>query len=350
MSAVSQTCSRCNGQGHRAAQCTKMPFYRTCEYCKAVGHAAKACPILQRKAAEKAEKEKAARMQSSDAWSESGSTTASSWDSWTSDKGWWKPRSSKKTKGKWAWSEWQPQHWVLSEGEEREARKLEKKLREIAALEQLVDQGRMLDVLQLEKVDRKSEIESHEVAYATCSMFSADSFYRTCEYCKVVGHAAKACPILLRKAAEKAEKEKAARMQSSDAWSESGSTTASSWDSWTSDKGWWKPRSSKKTKGKWAWSEWQPQHWVLSEGEGSWGDRGFSDFLGQGNAGHACRARKLEKKLREIAALEQLVDQGRMLDVLQLEKVDRKSEIESHEVLRKVRLGYSRVALSAVAE
>ena len=35
---------------------------------------------------------------------------------------------------------------------------------------------------------------------------------------------------------------------------------------------------------------------------------------------------------------------------LAMQQVDRKSEIESHEVLRKVRLGYSRVALSAVAE
>ena len=34
-------------------------------------------------------------------------------------------------------------------------------------------------------------------------------FYRTCEYCKVVGHAAKACPVLQRKALEKVSKEKA---------------------------------------------------------------------------------------------------------------------------------------------
>ncbi|CAE7277063.1 unnamed protein product, partial [Symbiodinium sp. CCMP2456] len=76
------------------------------------------------------------------------------------------------------------------------------------------------------------------------------------------------------------------------------------------------------------WSEWQPEHWVLSEDE----ER---------------EARKLEKKLREIAALEQLQEQGRGLDSLQLQKVDRKSEIEAHEVLRKVRLGYHRINLQA---
>ncbi|CAE7485359.1 clpC [Symbiodinium pilosum] len=173
MSAVdSQPCSRCNGHGHRAAQC-KMPFYRTCEYCKVVGHAVKACPKLQRKEVEKAsrEKQRAERKQTktSDTGSESGaSTTASSWDSWTSEQGWWKqwkPRGSKK-KGhsNWTWwEEWQTKEWVLSVDEEREARKLEKKLKEIAVLEQRVGEGKQLDTLQLQKVDRKSDIEGHEI-------------------------------------------------------------------------------------------------------------------------------------------------------------------------------------------
>ncbi|OLQ03671.1 hypothetical protein AK812_SmicGene13341 [Symbiodinium microadriaticum] len=64
-------------------------------------------------------------------------------------------------------------------------------------------------------------------------------------------------------------------------------------------------------------AEWQPEHWVLSEEED-----------------------------RE----EQLLEQGKGLDSLQLQKVDRKSEIEAHEVLRKVRLGYRRINLPALCE
>ncbi|CAE7700824.1 clpC [Symbiodinium necroappetens] len=160
MSAVdSQICSRCNSTGHRAAQCPKMPFYKTCEYCKVVGHGVKACPVLQRKALEKVSKQKEAEKKAAnDACSESGTSTTAS-----SERAWWQKRAAKKGKSRTAWSEWHPEHWVLSEDEEREARKLEKKLREIAALEQLVEQGKHLDSLQLQKVDRRSEIESHEV-------------------------------------------------------------------------------------------------------------------------------------------------------------------------------------------
>eukprot|EP00439_Symbiodinium_sp_Y106_P059008 s1699_g8.t1 len=143
MSAVdSQICSRCNGQGHQAAQCPKMPFYKTCEYCKVVGHGVKACPVLLRKALEKVSKQKEAEKKaSSDTWSESGtSTTASSWTSWKSERAWWQPRGGKKGKSRTAWSEWHPEHW-----------------------EKLVEQGKHLDSLQLQKVDRRSEIESHEV-------------------------------------------------------------------------------------------------------------------------------------------------------------------------------------------
>ncbi|CAE7479456.1 clpC [Symbiodinium sp. CCMP2592] len=157
----SQICSRCNGQGHRAAQCPKMSFYRTCEYCKVVGHSAKACPKLQRRALEKATQQKVVKNQTSDARSESGTSTTASGDSWTSG-AWRKPRGVK-SKAKGASGEWQPEHWVLSTEEEREARKLEKKLREIAALEQSVDQGKSLDALQLQKVGRKSEIEGHDI-------------------------------------------------------------------------------------------------------------------------------------------------------------------------------------------
>eukprot|EP00439_Symbiodinium_sp_Y106_P059510 s669_g8.t1 len=143
MSAVqSQTCSRCNGHGHQAAQCPKMPFYKTCEYCKMVGHRVKACPVLQRKAQEKGLVLEFVEIRE-------GVVAAARREEGQVEDGMVR--------------EWHPEHWVLSEDEEREARKLEKKLREIAALEQLVEQGQGLDSLQLQKVDRKNEIEAHEV-------------------------------------------------------------------------------------------------------------------------------------------------------------------------------------------
>ena len=152
MSAVEGlVCSRCSGQGHRAADCVK-PFYRTCTYCKQFGHLVKACPEL----AKKAKKEKAL----SDAQSESEvSTSADSDWSWKSTRS----RGSRKSKSGWAVREWKPEHWVLSESEEREARKLEKKLREISVLEWMHAEGKELDVLQLQKLQRKSEIEGHDV-------------------------------------------------------------------------------------------------------------------------------------------------------------------------------------------
>lgn len=84
-----------------------------------VGHSAKACPKLQRRALEKATQQKAVKNQTSDTWSESGTSTTASGDSWTSG-AWRKPRSVK-SKAKGASGEWQPEHWVLSTEEEREA-------------------------------------------------------------------------------------------------------------------------------------------------------------------------------------------------------------------------------------
>ena len=145
-------CSRCSGQGHRAAECRK-PFYRVCSHCKQLGHLLKACPQLT---AKKGGKEKSSK--EIDAQSESEVSTAAS-SEW-SGKSW--PRGSGKGKVDSS-AQWQPHHWVLSESEEREARKLEKKLREISALERMQDEGKGLDVLQLQKLQRKGEIEGHDV-------------------------------------------------------------------------------------------------------------------------------------------------------------------------------------------
>ena len=55
--------------------------------------------------------------------------------------------------------------------------------------------------------------------------------------------------------------------------------------------------------------------------------------------------RKLEKKLRDIAALERKRDMGAYLDKLQLEKLQKKAELEDCSVIRKLRLGFARVTL-----
>ena len=76
----------------------------------------KACPVLQRKALEKVSKQKEAEKKAAnDACSESGTSTTAS-----SERAWWQ-RGAKKGKSRTAWSEWHPEHWVLSEDEGREA-------------------------------------------------------------------------------------------------------------------------------------------------------------------------------------------------------------------------------------
>eukprot|EP00438_Fugacium_kawagutii_P009934 Skav214627 [mRNA] locus=scaffold1009:17649:17831:- [translate_table: standard] len=50
----------------------------------------------------------------------------------------------------------------------------------------------------------------------------------------------------------------------------------------------------------------------------------------------------MEKKLREIAALEARIAAGEPLDALQQKKLENKSKFEDCEVMRKVRSGYQR--------
>jgi len=60
-------------------------------------------------------------------------------------------------------------------------------------------------------------------------------------------------------------------------------------------------------------------------------------------------ARKIEKKLREIAALEAQRDAGQQLEKLQLQKLEGKAELESRCVMCKVRAGYRRADLGGKA-
>ena len=59
------------------------------------------------------------------------------------------------------------------------------------------------------------------------------------------------------------------------------------------------------------------------------------------------KARKMKKKLREIAALEDRLATGESLDVLQQKKVESKAEFEDCEIMRKLREGYRRCELPA---
>jgi len=56
-------------------------------------------------------------------------------------------------------------------------------------------------------------------------------------------------------------------------------------------------------------------------------------------------ARKIEKKLRDIARLQGQLDQGLTLDKLQLDKVQSKYTLESHLVMQKIRAGAHRPSI-----
>ena len=180
--AVETVCSRCQGKGHRAADC-HLPFFRSCQYCKTPGHTAKECPLLRHctyckceghtnrncaKLLAKRAKARASEDSKSEAASEASSgqsvSTASTWAS---------------SPPKKHWKQWtEPQkRWMqaLTEDEEKQARKVEKKLREIAALEARLAEGETLEDLQQKKVDKKSEFEDCEV------MRKLRSGYTRCE-------------------------------------------------------------------------------------------------------------------------------------------------------------------------
>ncbi|CAL1159590.1 unnamed protein product [Cladocopium goreaui] len=182
MAAVETVCSRCQGKGHRAADC-HLPFFRSCQYCKTPGHTAKECPLLRHCTYCKCEGHtnrncakllaKRAKARASDD-SKSETSEASNGQSGVSTASTWASSPPKKH-----WKQWtEPQkRWMqaLTEDEEKQARKVEKKLREIAALEARLAEGETLEDLQQKKVDKKSEFEDCEV------MRKLRSGYRRCE-------------------------------------------------------------------------------------------------------------------------------------------------------------------------
>eukprot|EP00438_Fugacium_kawagutii_P006170 Skav207458 [mRNA] locus=scaffold3545:163290:163844:+ [translate_table: standard] len=163
--AAEAVCSRCKGEGHRAAACPKLPFFRSCEYCKQVGHTVGACPALRQCTYCKSEghtkldcpklarkRLQASKPQVSDE-SKSETSEGSNLQSVVSTASTWATRSRKQ----------KPLKPALTEEQEKEARKMEKKLREIAALETRLAAGEPLDALQEQKLENKSKFEDCEV-------------------------------------------------------------------------------------------------------------------------------------------------------------------------------------------
>lgn len=199
MTAVEAICSRCKGEGHRAASCPNLPFFRSsksCKYCKTVGHTAAVCPLLRQCAYCKLEghtklncptrpvrRSQVPSGLSKPKGDDSKSETASNGQSDVSTASTAAP-VPKKQQQHWKWSTqwstessktWKPRVPALTEDEERKARKMEKKLREIAALEDRLVAGENLDVLQQKKVESKAEFEDCEI------MRKLHEGYRRCE-------------------------------------------------------------------------------------------------------------------------------------------------------------------------
>merc|ERR1712071_507172 len=155
------TCARCGSTQHTFSQCP-IPFYRKfCPKCNnTCGEVQRGAPICISVKAQKHEewKEKDAAYQGlqvakqvlrekkkvqsgSDASSDGASTCAETVDAVDSCRG----------------------RLALSPQEEREARKMERKLQDIARLQLKLDAGVILDKLQREKIPSKDALESHLV-------------------------------------------------------------------------------------------------------------------------------------------------------------------------------------------
>eukprot|EP00438_Fugacium_kawagutii_P014726 Skav202450 [mRNA] locus=scaffold149:64711:65259:+ [translate_table: standard] len=161
--AAEAVCSRCKGEGHRAAACPKLPFFRSCEYCKQVGHTLGACPALRQCTYCKSEghtkldcpKLARKRLQASKPQVSDDSKSETSEGS--------NRQSAGSTASTWATAPRKPCKPALTEEQEKEAKKMEKKLREIAALEARLAAGEPLDALQQQKLENKSKFEDCEV-------------------------------------------------------------------------------------------------------------------------------------------------------------------------------------------
>ena len=140
------TCSRCQQGGHAAAACPKS-FFKCCSFCKSAGHIKRTCPLRQAQAAARHAEwvangrpmRKERKERKVDDWDTKSTSSAST----TSTSATRTPAGV----------------FVLTEQETREACKCQKCLRDITKIEEQVARGEKVDVKQLEKIQRRSEIE-----------------------------------------------------------------------------------------------------------------------------------------------------------------------------------------------
>eukprot|EP00439_Symbiodinium_sp_Y106_P085241 s36_g27.t4 len=150
-SASPMVCSRCNEPGHEARSCPK-PFLKMCNFCKGVGHVDKLCPERPQPSPKKPE------LRRKGADEESLVSEASTKASLTRPS----PEAKKPTPA----DALTPGKLQLSELEEREARKIEKKLREIEEkLAKRQEGGQTLHEREILKLQTKMELEDRSVMH-----------------------------------------------------------------------------------------------------------------------------------------------------------------------------------------
>ncbi|CAE7313505.1 unnamed protein product [Symbiodinium sp. CCMP2592] len=149
-SASPMVCSRCNEPGHEARSCKK-PFLKMCNFCKGVGHVDKLCPERPQPSPKKPE------LRRKGADEESLVSEASTKASLTRPS----PEAKKPTPA----DVLTPGKLQLSELEEREARKIEKKLREIEKLAKRQEGGETLHEREILKLRTKMELEDRSVMH-----------------------------------------------------------------------------------------------------------------------------------------------------------------------------------------
>merc|ERR1712032_1575134 len=170
------TCSRCQQQGHATAACPNKSFIKRCTFCTQVGHEAKTCQERRKQAvvrhAEWAERQsrkkdaacsrtrnaewlvRHAAWRSTSACSEEaaclGDEVVDDFDSKSTTSVASTSTAATKT----------ARTLFLTEQETREARKYAKLLREIAVIEEKLAYGEKLEKTQLDKIQRRVEIEA----------------------------------------------------------------------------------------------------------------------------------------------------------------------------------------------
>eukprot|EP00403_Amphidinium_massartii_P039078 CAMPEP_0178433852 /NCGR_PEP_ID=MMETSP0689_2-20121128/33121_1 /TAXON_ID=160604 /ORGANISM="Amphidinium massartii, Strain CS-259" /LENGTH=210 /DNA_ID=CAMNT_0020055897 /DNA_START=96 /DNA_END=728 /DNA_ORIENTATION=- len=184
-------CSRCGAEGHAAVNCKVKTFLKAeCIVCHSLGHVAANCPV--RRASEKAAYEERQRLREERqaAYEERQRLREERQKEQQGRKDEYEAREAARQKRREAWAEWVAA-WDASQQdlascsqsacdddvadgsastlstaatnpaahEERTIKKLEKKLREVAKLEERLSNGEHLDKLQHAKLEQRSSIE-----------------------------------------------------------------------------------------------------------------------------------------------------------------------------------------------